>query len=96
MGLVGTCVLCTCWGLFTLSVIIIRSAGEFNWDLCFVYMLGLVYTFCYCHEAAVSDHPWLSSDTTIQSFSTQTVWAIRQLLGIWMAGRLGCANQHHQ
>ena len=24
----------------------IRTAGEFHWDLRFVYMLGLVYTFC--------------------------------------------------
>ena len=24
----------------------IRTAGGFSWDLCLVYLLGLVYTFC--------------------------------------------------
>ena len=42
MGLVGTCVLCTFWGLLHFLFITVRSAGGFSWDLCFVYLLGLV------------------------------------------------------
>lgn len=38
---------------------------------------------CYGHEAAVPDHPWLSSDMATWSLSLHTACAIRQLCRIW-------------
>ena len=48
--------------------------------------------FHYCHEAAATDHPWLSSDMAIWSLCVQAACTIRQFLIIRMPLLFGHAN----